>query len=161
RTPEDAAYIRIRASGLAPDGTMIRDADVVQSFELGQLPNEADLRRIVTEVGEHVNALAQAPKGENYVGPVLFEARAAAQLFGQVLGDNLKITRKPVADPGRTAPFIASEFENRIGSRVLPEWMDVVDDSTLTEFHGQQLLGHYLYDMDGVAPKPLTLIEKG
>jgi hypothetical protein len=161
RTPEDLASVRVRGYALASDGAQVRDAEVFQAFELNGLPSEADMRRGVTEVANNVTALAQAPLGEGYSGPVLFEARAAAQLFGQVLGDNLKITRKPLSDPGRPAPYRPSELENRLGSRVLPEWMDVVDDPTQTEWRGHTLLGHYLFDMEGVAPKPLTIVEKG
>jgi predicted Zn-dependent protease len=161
RIPEDLAFMRVRAYGLAPDGTTVRDAAVFQAFEPNDLPVEAELRRGVTEVAGNVVALAQAPPGEAYDGPVLFEARAAAQLFGQLLGDNLKITRKPIVDPGRTAPHIQSELENRIGSRILPDWMDVVDDPTQADWRGHTLLGHYQYDMEGVAPKPLELVEKG
>jgi len=162
RTPEDLSFIRIRAYGLAPDGTPVRDAEVVHGFEVSQLPAEIDLRRTVTEVADNVTALAQAPRGESYSGPVMFEARAAAQLFGQLLGDNLKITRRPAPDPGRRqVPYLPSELENKVGSRILPEWMDVVDDPTQTEWRGHTLLGHYLYDMEGVRPQPLSLVEKG
>lgn len=161
RTPEDLTYIRIRASGLAKDGTSVRDAEVVQAFNPNGLPAEEELRRRVAEVGEHVTALSKAMPGESYDGPVLFEARAAAQLFGQLLGDNLKATRKPIVDPGRAVPYVPSELESKIGSRILPEWMDVVDDPIQTEWRGQTLLGHYAYDMEGVEPKPLTLVEKG
>ena len=94
------------------------------------------LTREVKAVGENVTALSQAPVGEAYDGPVLFEAPAAAQLFGQVLGDNLKLTRKPVTDPGRPSHYSPSELENRIGSRILPDWMDVVDDPTQTQYRG-------------------------
>jgi TldD protein len=161
RTPEDLAFIRVRATGLAPDGSEVRDADVIQAFDVDGLPSDDELRRKIVEVAERVSALSAAPLGDAYDGPVLFEARAAAQLFGQLLGDNLKVTRKPISDPGRNAPHMATELESRVGSRILPEWMDVVDDSTQTEFRGHALLGHYLYDMDGVAPKPLPLVEKG
>jgi hypothetical protein len=161
RTPEDLAFLRARAYALAPDGAQVRDAEIFQAFEVNALPSEADMRRGVTDVANNVTALAKAPLGEGYSGPVLFESRAAAQLFGQLLGDNLKVTRKPISEPGRPAPYRPSELENRIGSRVLPEWMDVVDDPTQTEWRGHALLGHYLYDLEGVAPKPLTIVEKG
>ncbi|HYL74722.1 MAG TPA: metallopeptidase TldD-related protein [Bryobacteraceae bacterium] len=161
RTPEDLAYVRVRAYALTPDGAQVQDAEVFQAFEVNGLPSETDLRRGVTEVADNVTALAQAPLGEGYSGPVLFEARAAAQLFGQLLGDNLKITRKPISDPGRPAPYRPSELENRLGSRILPEWMDVVDDPAQTEWRGHTLLGHYLFDLEGVAPKPLPIVDKG
>jgi hypothetical protein len=161
RLPEDLAYIRVIAHGLASDGANVRDAEVLQAFEADELPGEAELTRAAKDVAEHVTALTQAPAGESYDGPVLFEAEASAQLFGQLLADNLKLTRKPVADPGRVPPVVSSELENRVGSHILPDWMDVVDDSTQAKFGGRTLLGHYLYDIEGVAPQPVTLVEKG
>jgi hypothetical protein len=161
RLPEDLAYVRVIASGLAADGTTVRDAEVVQAFEADDLPGDADLMRATKDVAEHVAALVQAQPGESYDGPVLFEAQASAQLFGQLLADNLKLMRKPVADPGRVPPVVSSELENRVGSRILPDWIDVVDDSTQTKFAGHTLLGHYLYDIEGVAPQPVTLVDKG
>jgi len=161
RIPEDLTYIRMVAHGLAADGSNVRDAQIFQAFAPDGLPSAEDLTRASKEVAEHVTALVQAPVGESYVGPVLFEAPAAAQLFGQLLGDNLKVTRKPVADPGRAPALASSELENRVGSHILPEWMDVVDDATQTKFGNHTLLGHYLYDIEGVAPQPVTLVEKG
>lgn len=161
RTPEDVAYVRVAGHGLAADGTEVRDALVFQAFSADGLPSEDVLTREAKELGEHVTALSQAPVGEAYDGPVLFEASAAAQLFGQLLGDNLKITRKPITDPGRPSHYSPSELENKVGSRILPEWMDVVDDPTQTQYRGHTLLGHYLYDMEGVAPQPLTVVDKG
>ena len=161
RTPEDLASVRIQAHALAPDGSAVRDGDVIDAFEASGLPSEAELRRKTTDVAEHVAALAKAPVGEAYDGPILFEAPAAAQLFAQLFADNLKLTRKPVADGGRNARYIPSEYEGRLGSRVLPDWMDVVDDPSQTEWHGQTLLGHYLYDVEGVAPQTLALVDKG
>jgi TldD protein len=161
RTPENLASLRIQAHALAPDGTAVRDGAVIDAFDAAGLPAENELRRKTTEVAEHVTALAKAPVGEAYEGPILFEAPAAAQLFGQLFADNLKLMRKPVADGGRGGRYIQSEYENRIGSRILPSWMDVVDDPSQTEWRGQTLLGHYLYDVEGVKPEPLTLVDKG
>jgi TldD protein len=161
RTPEDLAYVRVAGRGLAPDGTRVRDAQFFQAFNTDGLPSEDVLAREIKALGDHVTELSQAPAGETYDGPVLFEAPAAAQLFGQLLGDNLKMTRKPVSDPGRPSRYSPSELENKIGSRILPDWMDVVDDPTQTQYQGRTLLGHYLYDMEGVAPQPLPLVEKG
>src|ERR1035438_2466175 len=45
---------------------------------------EAELRRGITELAENVVALAKAPKGEDYSGPVLFEGQAGAQIFAEV-----------------------------------------------------------------------------
>ncbi len=59
------------------------------------------MKRSVLALAQNVTALAEAPKGEDYSGPVLFEGQAGAQVFAEVLGRNLSLTRRPVADGGR------------------------------------------------------------
>ncbi len=161
RVPDDVAFFRIRARAQAADGSSIRDAEVLAAPDAAGLPSDAVARRAVTRVAENVTALARAPQGNAYDGPVLFEGRAAAQLFGQLLGDNLKLQRKPVPEPGRPAPFLQSELESRAGARILPEWIDIVDDPSQKEYAGQRLLGAYEYDLEGVKVKPLTIVEHG
>ena len=98
--------------------------------------------------------------GEAYDGPVLFEAPAAAQLFGQLLGDNLKITRKPFRS-GPTFPYIAKRTGKQGGIAHSAGMDGRGGRSHANAIQGHTLLGHYLYDMEGVAPKPLKLVEKG
>ena len=161
RVPENLAYLRVRAFAMAPDGMQLRNADMVQALDVNAFASETDLRRAVSEVADELMALTAAPVGDPYDGPVLFEPRAAAQLFGQVMGGNLKVNRKPIAEQGRNVPHLASELESKVGSRILPEWMDLVDDPLQKEWRGQTLLGSYEVDSEGVRPKPLALVEKG
>jgi hypothetical protein len=92
---------------------------------------------------------------------VLFEGVAGAQIFAEVLGRNLALTRRPVAEGGRGGGSQASELEGRMGARVLPDSFDVVDDPTQKEWRGRPLFGSYDVDREGVTAKPLHLIEKG
>jgi TldD protein len=161
RTPDLLVQLRAQALAHAPDGMVVHDATMFQSLNVDGLPPEQELRRQIALTGENVRALLKAPVGEAYSGPVLFEAQAAAQLLAQVLGDNLRVPRRPVADPGRPLQFAPSELEGRIGSRILPESISVVDDPLQTEWRGHRLLGFYRFDMEGVKPQPVELIDKG
>ncbi len=161
RTPDQLSEIRVRAVAQTSDGMMLRNALVFAADTVQALPPDQEMSRAVRQLADELRALAVAPAGEEYTGPVLFEPAAAAQLFAQALGDNLRATRRPVSDPGRPAPYLPSEFESKIGSRVLPDWMDVVDDATQTDWRGHKLLGHYEVDMEGVPPKPVAVVEKG
>src|SRR5439155_17281909 len=125
------------------------------------IASEVEMARGAAALAENVIALAKAPMGETYNGPVLFEREAAAQIFAQIIGRNLALTRRPVMEPGRPGSFPNSELEGRFGARILPEWMDIVDDPTQAEWRGRPLFGHYEVDSDGVVPKPLSLVEKG
>ncbi len=161
RLPSGVMFVRIRAASQAPDGMMLRDAAVLHTRDLSRPPDEKDLLDAARRIGENLTALAAAPVGEPYTGPVLFEGEAAAQIFAELLGRNLAATRRPLMPPGRSLPVRSSEFEGRLGARVLPEWMDVVDDPTQKEFRGRPLFGHYQADLEGVRPEPLVLVEKG
>lgn len=161
RNPENLLQFRAQAQAQAADGMPIHDAAFFQSLSIDGLSPEAELRRGITQTADNVRALLKAPVGEAYSGPVLFEAQAAAQLLAQVLGDNLRLVRRPLTDPGRPAPVLQSELESNLNSRILPAWIDVVDDPTQTEWRGRALLGVYHTDMEGLAPKPLALIQKG
>jgi TldD protein len=161
RLQEHVSIVRARASIQAPDGMMLRDAVVFHSGQPGVLASEREMARGIVALAENVSALAKAPIGEGYNGPVIFEREAAAQVLAQVIGKNLALTRKPVTEPGRPGVFPTSELEGRFGARILPEWMDIVDDPTQIEWRGHPLFGHYTVDMDGIAPQPLALVEKG
>lgn len=159
--PDNLHFVRVRASGLAPDGSTVRDHVVFHAIDAARLPSDADLKAAADTAGRNVTALANAPIGEAYSGPVLFEGLAGSQIFAEVLATQLTLPRRPVANPGQPSRFTPSELEGRIGSRILPSTFTVVDDPTQYEFAGQPLLGSYAIDGEGVVPKALTVIENG
>jgi TldD protein len=162
RYPDSVAWLIARAESQTPDGMIIRDGLSIQALETGQMPSDAEMERAVKELAERVTARVKAPVGDaQYTGPVLFEPIAAAQLFAQLLGDNLRSLRKPISDPSRPVNFVASEFETRLNARVLPDWLDVVDDPTQTNWQGKPLVGHYDFDLEGTKAKAVNVIEKG
>jgi TldD protein len=163
REPENVSYLRARAIAQAPDGMTIRGAVTFHAVDAQHLPAEPELTRGVKILAENVVALAKAPKGEDYNGPVLFEGMAGAQILAEVLGRNLALTRRPVSDGGRGGGGAGqpSELEGRMGARVLPDSFEVVDDPTQKEWRGRPLFGSYEVDREGVTPKPLHLVEKG
>jgi TldD protein len=161
REPGSATYVRARAISQAADGMTLRDAVTYHAVDAAHLPGEAEMRRGLTTMADNLVELAKAPKGEDYSGPVLFEAGAGAQIFAEVLSRNLTLNRRPVVSGGRGGGAQPSELEGRMGARVLPDTFDVVDDPTQKEWRGRPLFGSYNVDREGVTPKPLKLIEKG
>jgi TldD protein len=161
RLPDLISSIQVRASGQAPDGMTVRAAAAASVLDVKSYPNDAAMRTMTEQVAQTVKALASAPVGETYSGPVLFEGVAGAQVVAEVLAPHLALTRKPIGEPGRPVPFTPSDFEGRIGSRVLPDFLDIIDDPTLKSYNGSQLLGFYEFDYEGVVPAPLNVIEKG
>jgi hypothetical protein len=161
RYQDDLGWVFGKAEGQAPDGMLVHDAASFQTVDLNQFPSDADLQKGFTAVADNVRALVKAPAGEAYAGPVLFEPQAAAQLMAQLIGDNLRVPRRPLAEPGRSVNYQPSELESRIGSRILPDWIDITDDSTQTTWNGRPLVGAFDFDLEGVPPKPVNIVEKG
>ncbi|MEO8053289.1 MAG: metallopeptidase TldD-related protein, partial [Acidobacteriota bacterium] len=161
RYRDDAAWISARAEGQAPDGMVLRDGLATPVLKLAEIPSEAQCQDSLKAMAGNIQALLKAPLGETFTGPALFEPEAAAQLLAQLLGDNLRIPRKPISDASHPVNVIPSEFEGRNGSRVLPEWIDVVDDPTQASYQGKPLAGYYQFDFEGVAPQPVPVIQKG
>ena len=56
---------------------------------------------------------------------------------------------------------MGGSFQDRIGSRVLPDSVMVVDDPRLEEFAGTKLVSSYKVDDDGVPSRQTPLVEKG
>lgn len=57
--------------------------------------------------------------------------------------------------------FLPSEFETKLGSRILPDWIDVTDDPTQAVWNGRPLVGYEPFDLEGVSGKAVPVVEKG
>jgi len=157
--------VSVTAAAQAEDGTPLEDAVTAYGRRLSELPSAADLRVQVVEMGKRLAQLRQAPHLETYNGPVLFEGEAAAALFAQAFAPRLLAQRVPIFDSDRMAGLAENQRENpfldRIGSRVLPEGVNVSDDPTRGEYDGRPLLGGYKVDDDGVASHETRVVENG
>lgn len=164
RIPQGLTTVEIRGSSLTPDGTRIWDHDLITVLQPSQIPAEQDLESRADEVATHIEELKEAPAGDDYSGPVLFEQEAAAQMIAQSLTDTVRLQRKPIAAPGTNAQGsepIESVWAARMGAKVLPEWLSVVDDPKQSDFHGAMLAGHYEVDDEGVPAERVSIVEKG
>ncbi|HMA46486.1 MAG TPA: metallopeptidase TldD-related protein, partial [Frankiaceae bacterium] len=161
--------LRVRAGTQAADGMPIADALAIHGRSAGDLPPRAALGAQVQRLAAHLVALRAAPTLERYNGPVLFEAPAAAEVFAQQFAPRLLGFRAPVSDDPRFDALLAQvmtqfgfgSFADRMGSRVLPDFLDVTDDPGSREFRGAPLLGGQAVDDDGVVPRQTRLVERG
>jgi TldD protein len=123
-----------------------------------ELPSEATLQADATKLLATLKQLRDAPVAdEEYRGPVLFSADAASTVFSELVGDNILGYKPDLGQPARTKGAFATSFK----SRVLPDFLSVVDDPTLASVDGQSLLGHYDVDDEGVKAMPVSIIENG
>lgn len=148
------------------DGMDLHNFVAVYRHRPDELPAVDDVKKQLQKAGEDLITLRVSPPAADYDGPVLFEAPAAGSLLAQVLGPSLSGARGPLAMQSAFDQLMdrlggRSEWTGKLGSRVLPGSVSLVDDPTAKQFSGQDLLGAYDVDQEGVKGQKVQLIENG
>ena len=152
--PHQLARVVVLALTRADDGM---DLFRVQTFEartVEELPTEPEMEAAVRELGKSLEVLRKAPMTEPFNGPAILSGRAAAVFFHEVLGHRLEGQRQRGDEEGQT-------FTKEVGKEVLPKFLSVADDPTLTTFGKTWLSGSYEYDDEGQKARRVGLIDDG
>lgn len=166
RVNHSYAGVEAGMNTLASDGMPLSHFYSAYAPAPAGLPGVDAVRNGLNVAGSELMALRAAPPAQDYNGPVLFEARAAAPLLAQMLGPAMNGARPPVAFQPIVEQLMGnlggrSDWVGRIGARVLPTSVSLVDDPTAKEFHGTPLIGGYQVDNEGVRAEKITLVENG
>jgi TldD protein len=160
------AAIEAGMNTLADDGMQINHLYASYAPKPADLPSVDAVRKALNVTGSELMAMRAAPPAQDYNGPVLFEARAAAPLLAQVLTPAINGARPPVSFTPVMEQLLTglggkSDWVGRMGTRVLPGTVSLVDDPAAKEFHGTPLLGSYTIDEDGVRAQKVTIVDGG
>ena len=150
----------------ADDGVPLNHFYAAYAKRPADLPSVETVRKGLNVTGTELMALRAAPSAQDYTGPVLFEARAAAPLLAQVLGPALNGGRPPISFSPVMEQLLGnlggkSDWVGRLGARVLPTGVSVADDPGAKDFHGTPLIGGYAVDDEGARAQKVTLVENG
>ena len=136
------------------DGSSIHDQETFYFTKSENFPSKATLEEKVRQMIQGIKKLQKAPKAETYVGPALFSPDAAAVLIHEAVGHRLEGDRLRHASDGKT-------FLKKIGKRILPSFLTVLDNPQVKDLNGVDLVGHYLFDDEGQKGEKVVLIDKG
>lgn len=166
RSNRTFAAVEAGMSTLANDGMPLNHFYTAYACKPADLPSMETVRKGLNVAASELMALRAAPPAQDYTGPVLFEARAAAALLAQVLGPAMNGSRPPLMFQPVMEQMLAglggkSDWVGRIGGRVLPTSVSLVDDPSAKDFHGLPLLGAYTIDEDGVRAQKVSVVENG
>jgi predicted Zn-dependent protease len=118
------------------------------------LPDEAQLMSDVRAMMEMLSRLRKAPLVDPYSGPAILSGRAAGVFFHEIFGHRVEASRQRNTSDGQT-------FASRVGEPVLPDFLSVVFDPTMKRSGEVELMGHYLYDDQGVRARRVTVVDRG
>ena len=155
-TPEYHAEVALEAQ--APDGMRLVRTYPVAGTSGAELGTAEHFHQGVVEALTGLEALYNAPVvTDEYHGPVLFAGSAAARSFDEYFSRAVAAGRPQLGSTARTTGPFASSYN----TRVLPDFMKMVDEPSLTTFHGKALLGAYKVDEEGVPAQDVTLVDQG
>jgi hypothetical protein len=94
---------------------------------------------------------------EEYHGPLLIDADAAAGTLKGLLAHAFTASRPALGTEARTNGPFASSYH----ARVLPDSFDVVDDPGVKSYNGKSLVGAYDVDEEGIPEQAVKLVVAG
>jgi TldD protein len=153
-TPHKSARLVVFAVTRADDGMDLFRAQTFEAETVEGLPAQAELAAAMRELGKSLEALRSAPVTQPFDGPAILSGRAAAVFFHEVLGHRLEGQRQRGDEEGQT-------FTKDVGKDVLPTFLSVADDPTMTKFGDTWLSGSYEYDDEGEKARRVDLIDDG
>ena len=158
RSGKTTYSVSLSSAAQAADGMRLGRSPAFMVARAEELPTREKLIGEAKKMLDTVVALRQAPiVEEEYRGPILFAADAANDIVASLIGQNLLGQKPQLGKPNRTTGAFATSYK----TRVLPNFLSVVDDPTMKEFQGQSLVGSYAVDSEGVKAKAVTAIENG
>jgi len=158
RTADSFYMVYVGGYTQASDGMRLDRSHGYQVRQMKELPSKAEVLSRTRELLTSLKQLRDAPVSEEeYRGPVLLSPDAAAGLMSELVGPNLLGNRPQLGQNARTT----GDWANNYKSRVLPDFLSVTDDPTLTTFGGHTLMGNYEVDDEGVKASRVSLVEKG
>lgn len=156
------AGIEVVATAQAADGMPLAQTYAAYAPTVAALPSWDSVARAVHRILERLSSLCTAPAAtEPYSGPVLFSGQAAAELFAQVFAPNLVAQRTQVTEQGVQEQDRFGVFQNKLGARVMAEFLSVESVPHRHMIESTPVAGAYLIDDEGIKPQPLVLVRRG
>jgi hypothetical protein len=162
RLPEVQLFVR--GASQAPDGQPISAGMSYRGRALSDLPPVAEITRKIESRYGQVAELRTAPLPEHYAGPILFEGDAAAEVLWNRFLAHVPAIPEIFADSPQNEARVPRDDQNlvdKIGLRVLPDFLSLADDPTVSSWGQLRLFGMMKLDDEGVPARRVQIVENG
>jgi len=138
----------------ADDGRLIKNYENLYYFAPQDIPLVDKLRSVMRDLVKETLDMKGAEVLSPVNVPAILEPEAAGIVFHEAVGHRLEGERQINDKEGRT-------FKDRLGEKIIPAFLSMIDDPELKSFNGIRLLGYYPVDDEGVPGRSVVLVENG
>jgi predicted Zn-dependent protease len=146
--------LELFVQGKAPDGMDLNRYYNFDWVNPQDAPDDKAVYAAEATMRKELEGLVAAPINEPSVGPALLTGRAAAVFFHEVFGHRAEGHRQKDVAEGQT-------FASKVGEQILPDFLTIIDDTTMRKLGSTDLLGYYQFDDEGVKSHRVTLVDHG
>jgi len=166
RTSKSLAAVEAAFDTQADDGMPLHNYYAIYVAKPADVPDPATISKGLTQAGSELVQLRAAPLVPDFTGPVLFDSSATGSVLAQLMAASLSGARSPLSMMSAFDQIMdrmggRSEWTGRVGTRVLPSTVSLVDDPTIANYQNDPLLGHYEIDDEGVKGQRVELVQNG
>lgn len=156
KVAQNKTYTRLQIYGKirANDGSLLPLYKSYYAFHPSGLPDDEEILKDVKQLVNKLRELKNASVAQPYSGPAILSPGAAGVFFHEIFGHRIEGHRLKSETDGHT-------FKNKVGEKVLPEYIDIIFDPTMVAFKGKDLFGSYFYDDQGVKASRVEVVRKG
>lgn len=138
----------------ADDGMSLPLYKSYSAFSPDRLPSKAAMEQDVRTMIDLCIRLSKAPLMETYTGPAILSGRSAGVFFHEIFGHRVEGHRQKDANSSQT-------FKPFLNKKILPDFIDVVFDPTLRTLHGEDIVGFYEFDDEGIPGQRVVAVDHG
>lgn len=172
RYPNNLIALFIYTRAQSADGQEITHQLCLPYSSFEELPDQASLDSFCKKQADQMQQkLVATMIKEPYVGPVLFEGEAVANILNRFMVDadnGILAKRKPIVSSEISRyysghPAISgNELESMMNKKVISRDLSLTSLTGTPEYNNKKLFGYYEVDAQGVTPdKELVLIQDG
>lgn len=154
RAVEPIVKMFVLVKSKADDGMSLPLYKSYSAFHPDRLPSAEAMRADVAAMIDLCLRLRTAPLMETYTGPAILSGRSTGVFFHEIFGHRVEGHRQKDANSSQT-------FKPFLNKRILPEFIDVVFDPTQRTLGGEDIVGYYKFDDEGIPGKPVVAVDKG
>lgn len=153
-TSESFARVFIYLKTKADDGMSLPLHQSYFAFTPDGLPSEEEISKKIDEMIVILDKLRNAPLAETYSGPAILSGEAAGVFFHEIFGHRVEGHREK-------DPSSSQTFKSSLGKKILPDFINVIFDPTVSEIDGKAISGYYKYDDEGVPAQRVETVKNG